>query len=90
MASTIDEYVYNPVDDVIRGEVEAGDRFTEDQINHKIIIQAREESRVREFLSEVDQSQKAIVFCATQYHAAMVKTSSIRTKTVQTQTTVIA
>ena len=73
MASTIDEYVYNPVDDVVRGEVEAGDRFTEDQINHKIIIQAREESRVREFLSEVDQSQKAIVFCATQYHAAMVR-----------------
>ena len=66
MASTIDEYVYVPDDDVIQGEVEAGQRFTEEDFNTKIIIEERERSRVREFLSQTDQRQKTLVFCATQ------------------------
>ena len=73
MASTIDEYVYVPEDDVIRGEVEAGERFTEEDFNTKIIIRERELSRVREFLDRTDQSQKTLVFCATQDHAALIR-----------------
>ena len=73
MASTIDEYVYVPDDDVIQGEVEAGERFTEEDFNTKIIIEERERSRVREFLSQTDQRQKTLVFCATQNHAALVR-----------------
>ena len=73
MASTIDEYVYVPDDDVIQGEVEAGERFTEEDFNTKIIIEERERSRVREFLSQTDQRQKTLVFCATQKHAALVR-----------------
>ena len=73
MASTIDEYVYVPEDDVIQGEVEAGERFTEEDFNTKIIIRERELSRVREFLDRTDQSQKTLVFCATQDHAALVR-----------------
>lgn len=73
MASTIDEYVYDPDDDVIAGEVEAGERFTEEDFNTKIIIPERELSRVQEFMSQTDQRQKTIVFCATQDHAALVR-----------------
>ena len=73
MASTIDEYAYVPDDDVIQGEVEAGERFTEEDFNTKIIIEERERSRVREFLSQTDQRQKTLVFCATQNHAALVR-----------------
>ena len=73
MASTIDEYVYVPEDDVIRGEVEAGERFTEEDFNRKIVIRERELSRVREFLGQTDQSQKTLVFCHTQDHAALVR-----------------
>ena len=73
MASTIDEYVYVPEDDVIRGEVEAGERFTEEDFNRKIEIRERELSRVREFLGQTDQSQKTLVFCHTQDHAALVR-----------------
>ena len=73
MASTIDEYVYVPDDDVIQGEIEAGERFTEEDFNTKIIIEERERSRVREFLNKTDQRQKTLVFCATQNHAALVR-----------------
>ena len=73
MASTIDEYVYDPIDEVIAGEVEAGETFTEDDFNTKIIIPERELSRVQEFMSQIDQRQKTIVFCATQPHAALVR-----------------
>lgn len=73
MASTIDEYVYDPNDEVIAGEVEVGDSFTEADFNNRIIIESRELSRVREFMSQIDQRQKTLVFCATQDHAALVR-----------------
>ncbi|MEQ1902438.1 MAG: DEAD/DEAH box helicase family protein [Devosia sp.] len=73
MRSTIDEYVYDPNDEVIAGEVEIGDSFTEEDFNNRIIIEDRELSRVREFMSQIDQRQKTLVFCATQNHAALVR-----------------
>jgi type I restriction enzyme R subunit len=73
MASTIDEYVYDGTDDVIAGEVEEGQTFTESDFNTKIIMQQRELSRVQEFMGQIDQRQKALVFCATQDHAALIR-----------------
>jgi type I restriction enzyme R subunit len=73
MASTIDEYVYDPVDEVLRGEVEAGRTFTEGDFNRIIEIREREVARVQEFMGGIDQRQKTLVFCATQAHAALVR-----------------
>ena len=73
MASTIDEYVYDGSDEVVQGEIEIGDGFKEDDFNTRFIIEERELSRVREFMGQVDQRQKALVFCATQDHAALVR-----------------
>lgn len=73
MASTIDEYVYDGSDDLIVGEIEEGETFKEGDFNTRIIIEDRELSRVREFMSQIDQRQKALVFCATQDHAALVR-----------------
>ncbi|UWQ15665.1 DEAD/DEAH box helicase family protein [Aliiroseovarius sp. M344] len=73
MASTIDAYVWNPDDEVVQGDVEIGDSFTESDFNTKIVIQERERSRIQEFLGEVDQRQKALIFCASQEHAALVR-----------------
>nr|WP_281253517.1 type I restriction endonuclease subunit R [Pseudothioclava arenosa] len=73
MASTIDEYVYDPQDEVLRGEIEAGRKFTEGDFNRIIEIRERELARVREFMEEMDQRQKTLVFCATQAHAALVR-----------------
>ncbi|MEH6674313.1 MAG: DEAD/DEAH box helicase family protein [Sulfitobacter sp.] len=73
MASTIDEYVYDGTDDVVAGDVEAGETFAEGDFNTRIIIKERELSRVKEFMGQIDQRQKALVFCATQDHAALVR-----------------
>ncbi|KQT04095.1 restriction endonuclease subunit R [Rhizobium sp. Leaf386] len=73
MASTIDEYVYDGSDDLVSGEVEEGTRFNEGDFNSKIIIEERERSRAKEFMDQIDQRQKTLVFCATQAHAALVR-----------------
>ncbi|ESQ81201.1 EcoAI/FtnUII family type I restriction enzme subunit R [Asticcacaulis sp. YBE204] len=73
MASTIDEYVYDGSDELVSGEVEEGDRFSELDFNTRIVIEQRELSRVKEFMSQIDQRQKTLVFCATQDHAALIR-----------------
>ncbi len=73
MASTIDEYVYTQDDKLVAGEVEEGQSFTESEINAKVMIPEREMSRVKEFMRQMDQRQKTLVFCATQDHAAQVR-----------------
>ena len=73
MASTIDSYVYNPEDELVAGDVEVGENFTEGDFNTRIIIEQRELSRVKEFMGKIDQRQKTLVFCATQDHAALIR-----------------
>ena len=73
MASTIDEYVFTGDDEVKRGEAEDGETFEEKDFNRRIIIPERELSRVKEFLSQMNQSEKTLVFCHTQEHAGMVR-----------------
>lgn len=72
-ATTLDEYIYTSDDKVIQGEVERGRVYTEQDINRIIEIGAREKKRVEIFMNEIDQRQKAIVFCATQDHALAVR-----------------
>jgi type I restriction enzyme R subunit len=73
MVSTIDEYVFDGTDDVVAGEIAEGEEFTEGDFNTRIIIPERELSRVKEFMGQIDQRQKTLVFCATQAHAALVR-----------------
>jgi type I restriction enzyme R subunit len=71
MASTMDEFTPE-AGDVLDGEAEAR-TYTEAEINRVIEIPERELSRVREFMGAINPSQKALVFCASQRHAAMVR-----------------
>jgi len=71
--TTIDDYVYTSDDTVIEGEVEEGKIYTEPDFNKIIEIKAREAKRVKIFLSEINQNEKAIVFCASQDHAMAVR-----------------
>ncbi|MDD8023128.1 MAG: DEAD/DEAH box helicase family protein [Paracoccaceae bacterium] len=72
MASTIDEYVWDGTDEIVAGEVEK-DTYTESDFNTRIVIEERERSRVAEFMGQIDQRQKTLVFCATQEHALRVR-----------------
>lgn len=72
-ATTLDEYVYTPDDQVVAGEVEAGKRYTESDFNRIIEIKEREAYRVKLFMEQINQNEKTIVFCATQEHALAVR-----------------
>lgn len=71
--TTIDDYVYVSDDQVIEGEVEEGKVYEEEDFNKIIEIKEREAKRVRVVLDEIDQSEKTIIFCATQDHALAVR-----------------
>lgn len=71
-ASTKDVYVFDGVDEVLAGEVEEGDEFGEAAFNRTIQIEERERHRVQTLLSEIKLTDKTIIFCATQDHAALI------------------
>jgi len=73
MASTMDEYTFSDGDEVLAGELDRDRTYTEAEINTRLIIDQREQSRVNEFMDQIDQRQKTLVFCATQDHAARVR-----------------
>jgi len=74
MKSNIDDYIYSPDDEVVSGEVQTGKVYCEaDFYRGNIKIRERDEARVREFLAGIGETEKAIVFCATQAHAAEVR-----------------
>jgi type I restriction enzyme R subunit len=73
ISTTLDEYVYTPDDQLIEGEIESGKLYTETDFNKIIEIKEREAHRVKLFLEQIDQSEKTLVFCATQDHALAVR-----------------
>jgi type I restriction enzyme, R subunit len=73
ISTTLDEYVYTPDDKLIEGEVETGRRYIEPEFNRIIEIKEREAYRVKLFMEQIDQSEKTLVFCATQDHALAVR-----------------
>ncbi len=73
IATTLDDYVYTPDDNVVAGEVERGKRYGEGDFNRIIEIKEREAYRVKLFMEAIDQRQKTLVFCATQLHALAVR-----------------
>lgn len=74
MKSNIDDYIYSPDDEVVSGEVELGKVYTEEDFyKGNIKIRQRDEARVKEFLEGMEITEKGLVFCATQSHAAEVR-----------------
>ncbi len=71
--TTLDDYTYTSDDTVVEGEVEKGKIYVESDFNRIIEIKEREKKRVGIYLEEANQNEKAIVFCATQDHAAAVR-----------------
>ncbi len=73
ISTTLDDYVYTSDDAVVEGEIEEGKRYQEPDFNRIIEIREREQYRVKLFMDIIDQSQKTLVFCATQDHALAVR-----------------
>lgn len=73
ISTTMDEYVYTSDDTIIEGEIEAGKRYEEPDFNKVIQIKEREKKRVEIFMSQINQREKTLVFCATQEHALIIR-----------------
>jgi type I restriction enzyme R subunit len=73
IATTLDEYVYTSDDMLIEGQIEEGKLYTETDFNRLIEIKEREAYRVKLFMEQINQSEKTLVFCATQAHALAVR-----------------
>ena len=73
ISTTLDEYIYTPDDRIIEGQIEEQKIYTETDFNKIIEIRQREEYRVKLFMAEMNQSEKTLVFCATQDHALAVR-----------------
>jgi type I restriction enzyme, R subunit len=73
IATTLDEYVYTPDDQLVEGEIESGKRYTESDFNRIIEIKEREAHRVKIFMGQINQKEKTLVFCASQDHALAVR-----------------
>lgn len=71
--TTIDDYIYTSDDQIIEGEVEEGKVYHEADFNRIIEIKERETKRVRLLLDEINQNEKAIIFCASQDHALAIR-----------------
>lgn len=73
IATTLDDYIFTPDDEVVEGNVEEGKRYGEGEFNRTIEIEERERYRVKLFMDAIDQREKTIVFCASQGHALLVR-----------------
>ncbi len=73
ITTSLDEYTYQPDDNVVEGKIEAGKTYIEPDFNRIIEIKEREQTRVRIFMDQIDQNEKTLVFCATLEHAAAVR-----------------
>jgi type I restriction enzyme R subunit len=71
--TTLDDYIYTSDDQIIEGEIEEGRIYTEPDFNRIIEIKEREVKRVKIYMDEASQKEKAIVFCASQDHASAVR-----------------
>src|SRR5690554_3073593 len=71
--TTLDDYRYTSDDTIVEGEIEEGKLYEEKDFNRSIEIVEREAKRVNIFLDEANQNEKAIMFCANQAHAALIR-----------------
>jgi type I restriction enzyme R subunit len=71
--TNIDSYIYDPEDDVIEGDIEAGHVYSDGEWATKILIREREEYLVSLFLDKLGTNEKTLVFCANQDHAALIR-----------------
>ena len=68
-----DQYQFTSDDEVLAGEIDESRTYTKEEQNRIIELMDIEKYRVKLFMEEIDQSQKTLIFCATQAHAAAVR-----------------
>jgi type I restriction enzyme, R subunit len=78
--TTLDEYLYSAEDELIEGAVDEERVYTQADFNRIIEIEERERYRVKIFMEAINQTEKTLVFCASQTHALAVRNLINQTK----------
>ncbi len=73
ITSSMDDYIFTQEDELLEGEVVIGKEYIEKDFNRIIEIKEREAKRVQIYMDDANPNEKAIIFCATQDHAALVR-----------------
>ena len=73
IATNGDKYIFTSDDELVEGEIEHNRVYGIEDQNRIIEIMDIERYRVQTFMNMIDQSQKTLVFCATQAHALAVR-----------------
>ena len=73
IATTGDKYVYTSDDEILEGEIEEGREYSKEEQNKIIEIMEIERYKVKLFMDMMNQSEKTLVFCETQIHAAAIR-----------------
>ena len=73
ISSDLDTYKYSEGDVIIEGEIDKDKTYTESELNRSIVIEDREKQRVQQFMDDMDQNHKTLVFCRTQKHASLIR-----------------
>jgi type I restriction enzyme, R subunit len=71
--TTLDEYLYSAEDELIEGAIDEERIYTQSDFNRIIEIEERERYRVQIFMEAINQTEKTLVFCASQTHALAVR-----------------
>lgn len=71
--SNIDKYIHSSEDEILQGQIQAGQEYALADFNTKILIRQREEFLVDVFLKNLPLHEKTIIFCASQDHAALIR-----------------
>ena len=70
--------------DDVEGEIDEDKLYKASSFNTKIVLEEREKERVKSFMSEINQNDKTLVFCATQEHAGLIRDIINQQKTITT------
>jgi type I restriction enzyme R subunit len=73
ITTTMDRYMFHPTDTVESGEVDTDREYTLSDFNNKIYLPEREQKMVQIMLEQINPSQKTIIFCNDEKHAAMMR-----------------
>ncbi len=73
ISTTGDKYVYTSDDEVLEGEIEEGREYSKEEQNKIIEIMEIERYKVKLFMDMMNQSEKTLVFCESQIHAAAIR-----------------
>jgi len=80
LQSNIDNYVYQPTDTIVDGDIDEVEKLVKgktyvetDFYQGKIEIKQRDEARVKEFMKNMGKTEKTLIFCYTQAHAAAIR-----------------